>query len=136
MVPLLWGLLLFAGGVLTWRALPHGADSPTAWRDPAGSATTASVVASMSSGIEEMGTRSPALLRMEWPAQRGATGYRIHFQVDDQAIANPLTSPTPIFLYDLDSNPLALPDRFDWAVTAVFPDGHEVISPWQRHAAY
>lgn len=89
----------------------------------------------MTSGIRALGPDAPALLRLEWPAQQGAAEYRIHFHVDGLPIAEPLTSPTPVFLYDLETDPFGLPDRFDWAVTTVFPDGREVTSPWRTHAA-
>jgi hypothetical protein len=135
--PLVWGLLLVAGGFLTWKAVPRHEAAP-AWIASAGPATTASVAGpaagGMTSGIEEL-RETPPLLRMEWPAQPGASGYRILFHVDGEAIASPLTSPTPVFLYDLDSNILGLPDRFDWAVSAVLPDGREIVSPWQHHSA-
>lgn len=132
--PLLWGVLLVAGGVLTWKTVPRPG-SPHEWSGPVSSSVEASAMGGMTSGIRSLGTEAPALLRMEWPAQAGAVEYRIHFQVDGQPIASPLTSPTPVFLYDLESNPFGLPDRFDWAVTAVFPNGREVTSPWRTHPA-
>ena len=37
-----------------------------------------------------------------------------------------------MFLYDLRSNVLHLPDTFEWDVTAELPDGSEVVTPSKR----
>ncbi|MBZ0266723.1 hypothetical protein K8I85_01075 [bacterium] len=128
----LWGALLAAGGFLAWRSVPDGTTGlPAAWT---GRATSADVAGPrMLSGIQDAAGGGQPLLRMEWPEVAGAEEYRILFRVDGQAVARPLPTGSPVFLYDLESNVLGLPDRFDWSVSAVMRDGREIVSPWQQH---
>lgn len=129
-----WGILLLAGGILTWSVIPRSRpDVPDVWKVSAASSATES---QMISTIRELGSDSPTLLRLEWPEHPAAVEYRIRFRTSDGAPGpTPLAVRSSVFLYDLQSDVLALPRVFEWEVTAVLPDGSEIVSPWRRHPA-
>jgi len=126
----MWGILLVTGGVLTWAVIPHRRPPvPDVWRISAVGAD-----AQMTSTIRDPGHGAAPLLRLEWPAHPQAVEYRLRFRaLDGTPGPTPLAVPTPVFLYDLHSDVLRLPREFEWEVTAVLPDGSEVVSPWRRH---
>jgi len=131
---LLWGVLLAAGGFLVWRSVPQGPPEPVAVR--IGEATTADAGGPrMLSGIQGAEPGAGPILRMEWPEVPEAKEYRVLFRVNGRPVAGPAPTEEPVLLYDLGSNVLGLPERFDWAVSTVLRDGSEVVSPWQHHPA-
>jgi hypothetical protein len=130
--PAAWGILLVAGGVLAWAAIPHHHTTlPAVWKV---SAADTDAQSEMRSQIRQLGGDSSSLLRLEWPEHPRAVKYRIRFRTDDGTPSPaPLEIPSPVFLYDLHSNVLQLPRDFDWEVTAVLRDGSEIVSPWCHH---
>jgi hypothetical protein len=130
-VRLLWGFLLVLGGSLVWNSIsrqdPEVAD---VWRI---SLASPDASAGMTSAIRRLDSDRPALLRLEWPAHPNAVEYHLRFRSGTNAAPPPVAVQRPVFLYDLESDVLRLPDRFDWEVAAVLPDGSEVVSPWRSY---
>ncbi|MEZ5064230.1 MAG: hypothetical protein R3B81_05815 [bacterium] len=129
--PVLFGLLLLSGGVAVYGSVRgDGADEvPKAWRQVDGPDAPATA---MVSEVKTDGSNG-SLLRLEWPAHPKAESYRIRF-IDARG-AGPAEVPVQsnVFLYDLSSDVLHLPRTFDWIVTAVLPDGSEIVTPKRHH---
>jgi hypothetical protein len=128
----MWGILLLTGGVLAWAATPRErATLPDVWKV---TVAGTDAQAEMRSQIRDLGDGTSPLLRLEWPEHPDAEQYRIRFRgIDGAPGPSPLAVQSHVFLYDLRSDVLRLPDEFEWEVTAVLPDGSEVVSPWRRH---
>lgn len=127
--PALFGMLLVAGGVAVWGSVRGDrAAVPEAWDETTGPNGPA---AHMVAQVKPSGPAT--LLRLEWPAHPAADGYRIRF-LDERGVG-PAAVPvqSTVFLYDMQTNVLHLPSRFDWVVTAILPDGSEVVTPTRSY---
>ena len=121
--PVLWGIVLLAGGLAAWHSVADRETVPVAWQETAGPSGPASRMAA------ELRSGGPSdLLRLEWPAHPRARSYEVRFE----GASAPVTVQGTVFLYDLQSNVLHLPSDFGWEVSAVLPDGSEVVTPSQR----
>ena len=131
LVPVLWGLVFLAGGLAVWSSIPHTGDSLAApWKassDPAAAARQMVSEVHASAG-------EPGLLKLEWPAHPDARGYRIRIRDNQGRALAPVSVQSSVFLYDLSSDVLGLPDSFEWEVSAVLRDGTEVVTPPQVHS--
>ena len=74
------------------------------------------------------------LLRLEWPQHPRAQEYQIRFRDSGGSGPAPVTVSGTVFLYDMKSNALRLPEKFTWEVSAVLPDGSEIVTPRQGFA--
>lgn len=126
-----WGGLLLAGGIATWSSIARSpASIPDMWNPTVASADAS---ARMTSALRQLSSGAKPLLRLEWPEHPGAQEYRIRFRSADGPTPTALAVQSPVFLYDLQSDVLRLPDEFEWAVAAVLRDGSEVASPWRAY---
>ncbi|GJM45323.1 MAG: hypothetical protein DHS20C21_21650 [Gemmatimonadota bacterium] len=126
-----WGVLLLVGGVATWSSIARKPTPvPTVWNPTVAAANATS---QMTSALRHVSSGAPTLLRLEWPEHPGATEYRIYFRGADGRRPPTLSVRSSVFLYDLESNVLRLPARFEWEVAAVLEDGSEVVSPWRTY---
>ena len=126
---LAWGGLLVAGGIATWGSVgEEPAPLPEVWNPTAASADASS---RMTSALRNVG--AAPLLRLEWPEHPGAVEYRIRFRGGSFSTPTALAVQSPVFVYDLESDVLRLPDEFQWEVAAVLADGSEVVSPWRTY---
>jgi len=131
-----WGALLILGGALVWASVPgpaaHGS-LPEVWR---GTGESAAAVQELQSGLRPGAARGHGdLLRLWWPEHPLAREYRLTFHGPAGQSTGPVSVRGNIFLYDLDSNALRLPAEFAWEVSAVLPDGSEVLSPARSYPA-
>lgn len=121
--PVVWGIVLLAGGVAAWHSIVDRETVPEAWQETAGPTGPASHMAA------ELRSGGPSdLLRLKWPAHPSARSYEVRFE----GAPAPVTVQGTVFLYDLQSNVLNLPSDFDWQVSAVLSDGSEVVTPPQH----
>jgi hypothetical protein len=127
----IWGALLLLGGLGVWWSLPRGSeDVPDAWKESRGPRAGAETL------VAETRRPDPAagqLLRLEWPAHPRAEGYIVRFQDEKGLGPAPVPVQGTVFLYDLQSNVLHLPEVFEWEVLARLPDGSHVVTPLQRY---
>jgi hypothetical protein len=127
--PALFGLLLVAGGVAVWGSIrPERSEVPDVWNETTGPDGPAARM------VAQVKPSGPAkLLRLEWPAHPRADSYRIRF-LDERGVGPaPVPVQSTVFLYDMETNVLHLPGRFDWEVTAILPDGSEVLTPTRHY---
>jgi hypothetical protein len=124
-----WGIVLLAGGLAAWNSVEERQAVPEAWRETAGPEGPAT---HMAAELRPGGPRQGDLLRLEWPEHPLASSYSVRFEGADGRGRTPVTVQGTVFLYDLRSNVLHLPNDFDWEVSAVLSDGSEVVTPAQR----
>ena len=86
------------------------------------------------SGTRTTGTDQGDLLRLEWPPHPRAQGYVLRFMDRYGNGPAPLPVQGTVFLYDLESDVLALPREFEWEVSALLPDGSHVVTPRSRYS--
>lgn len=123
-----WGAVLLAGGLATWHSIPSREAVPEVWRETAGPGGTADLAAELRPGD----SRGGELLRLEWPAHPRARSYRVRFAGTGGRPRPPIPVQGTVFLYDLRSDVLQLHRDFEWDVSAVLPDGNEVVTPTRR----
>ncbi|NNE43329.1 MAG: hypothetical protein HKN12_03905 [Gemmatimonadetes bacterium] len=131
--PLVFGGLLLLGGVALWVAIsPPGSGSvPEVWD---GVADEAVATDGLRTEVRPGGGVQGDLLRLEWPEHPRAEKYQIRFRDSGGSGPAPVTVSGTVFLYDLKSNALRLPEKFTWEVSAVLPDGSEIVTPRQGFA--
>jgi hypothetical protein len=125
----LWAAVFLAGGIAVWTAAPRDEAHPSPWRqtaDPSGASAGLDSEIRASAG-------EPGILRLEWPSHPRARSYRLRFRGGDGAPLPPVTLEGTVFLYDLRSDVLDLPDSFEWEVAAVLRDGSEIVAAPRRH---
>jgi hypothetical protein len=130
LITVLWGVLFLSGGVAVWFATskkPETLAEP--WRE------SSSSVAGLTSDTRPNGGEQSNLLRLEWPAHPRAEGYLIRFLDRNGNGPAPIPVQGSVFLYDMQSDVLNLPDRFLWEVTALLSDGTKVVTPPCPHPA-
>ena len=131
LIPVLWGLVFLLGGVAVWSSIPHSADPLAApWK----ASSDPTMAARQMTSEVHANAGGPGLLKLEWPAHPDARGYRIRFHDTEGRALAPVTVQSSVFLYDLRSDVLGLPDSFEWEVSAVLRDGTEVVTPPQVHS--
>lgn len=132
LVPVLWGAVFLAGGLAVLSAVPRSRDRLAAlWK---ASSEPAAAAREMISEVHAATVGGDALLKLEWPSHPDARGYRIRFRDAEGHALAPVTVEQSVFLYDLKSDVLGLPDSFEWEVSAVLGDGTEVVAPPQVHS--
>jgi hypothetical protein len=112
-----------------WSAIEERERLPDEWCATTGPDGPA---ARMSAEVRPGGPRQSDLLRLEWPPHPSATSYLVHFRRSDGRKASPIEMRGTVFLYDLDANAMRLPMSFVWEVSALLPDGSEVVTPARR----
>jgi hypothetical protein len=121
--------VLLAGGLATWSAIAEPERLPEAWHVTAGPDGPAT---HMTAEVRPGGPRQSDLLRLEWPPHPSAASYIVRVEGDDGRKSSPIAVRGTVFLYDLDLNVLRFPRSFTWKVSAVLPDGSEVVTPARR----
>ena len=130
-LPAVWGALFVLGGIAIWASLGRRSEPlPEVWKQTAQEERS---VGALEAEVRPGGGRQGDLLRLEWPAHPSAKGYRVRFVTQDGYGPAPVTLSSTVFLYDLATNVLHLPEAFDWEVTAVLADGSEIVSPPRRY---
>lgn len=130
--PVLWGAVFLLGGMAVFSTVPRTGD-PLAEPWKASTDPTAAAREMMSAVHASAG--EAGLLKLEWPAHPEARGYRVRFRDPQGHVLAPVTVDHNVFLYDLESDVLGLPDDFEWQVSAVLRDGTEVVTPPKVHSA-
>jgi len=131
----LWGALFLVGGAVIWFSLSGPRREPAVpdvWHETRGEETAVQLQSELRPGGDVHGD----LLKLEWPAHPNAREYRVRFRDARGAGPAPVVVQGNVFLYDLRSNALHLPPAFTWDVTAVLPDGSEVVTPPRRFAGH
>jgi len=130
MLPALWGVLFIVGGLVVWSSISRDdSGMPEVWRETADPAHPERHLVSATRASENP---QGDLLRMEWPAHPQAQHYLVRFRDANGRGPAPVSVQGTVFLYDLNSDVLHLPSRFEWEVTAVLVDGSHVVTPSRR----
>jgi hypothetical protein len=125
------GLLLAAGGLAVWGSIQReDSGVPEVWKETTGPDGPS---AQLESQLKPAGPAQGQLLRLEWPEHPNAESYLVEF-LDERGVGPaPVPVQSTVFLYDMQTNVLHLPSQFQWVVTAVLPDGSQVVTPSRRY---